>query len=70
VVDICELGGSIAAGKPTRQIPAADEPLQLGRWAVIPLGWAISGMTQRLDLPKADVDRVKKPPGELLQKDG
>jgi hypothetical protein len=23
-----------------------------------PLGWTISGMTQRLDLPKTDVDRV------------
>ena len=55
VVDVGELGGMIAAGKPTRHIPAPDEPLQLGRRAITELGWGIAGMAHRPDLgPLAD----------------
>ena len=37
VVDVAGFGGSVAAGKATRQIPDADELLKLGRQPVTPL---------------------------------
>jgi hypothetical protein len=52
VIDVAEHRRAVAAGRPTRHVPHADELVECRRWPVLRL-WFLAGVAHQLDLGAA-----------------